>query len=165
MSFARFIATFFGAGLIRPAPGTWGTLAALPVGWVIATLGGFPAFALATVAVFFIGWWVTAEATRGIADPDPSEIVIDEVAGMWITLLPVVYGAWSRDMAMLALWPGWIAGFVAFRAFDISKLGPIGWADRLHTPLGVMLDDVLAGVAAALVVIVAAVIAHGLIMA
>lgn len=165
MNAARLIATFFGAGLLRPAPGTWGTVAALPAAWVIATLGGFPVFALATVAVFFIGWWVTAIATRGMSDPDPSEIVIDEVAGMWITLLPVVYGAWSRDLSMLALWPGWLVGFVAFRAFDITKIGPIGWADRLHTPLGVMLDDALAGVAAAVVVIIAAVVAHGFIMA
>lgn len=165
MTVARLIATFFGVGLLRPAPGTWGTLAALPAAWVIATLAGFPGFVLATLAVCGIGWWVTAVATRGMADPDPSEIVIDEVAGMWITLLPVVWGAWSRDMSMLALWPGWVVGFVAFRAFDISKLGPIGWADRMHTPLGVMLDDVIAGIFAAVVVIIAAVIAHGIIMA
>lgn len=162
MTPARLVATFFGAGLLRPAPGTWGTAAALPVAWAIHSLGGFVAFTLATVAVFFIGWWVTALEVAGKADPDPSEIVIDEVAGMWVTLLPVSWGAAMMGVDVLALWPGWVLGFFAFRFFDITKFGPIGWADRLHNPLGVMLDDVIAGLFAALVVVAGAAFAHGL---
>jgi phosphatidylglycerophosphatase A len=63
--------------------------------------------------------------------------------------------------ALTALWPGWIVAFVAFRLFDIWKPGPIGWADRRGDALGVMLDDILAGVAAALCVILGAWLAHG----
>ncbi len=162
MTPARAIATFAGVGLLRPAPGTWGTLAALPVAWAIHTLGGFAALLLATVAVFALGWWATERETEGKADKDPSEIVIDEVAGMWVALWPVSLGASLQGVDVLALWPGWVVAFLAFRFFDITKLGPVGWADRRHDPLGVMLDDVIAGVFAALVVIVAAVVAHGL---
>lgn len=162
MTPTRLIATFFGAGLLRPAPGTWGALAALPVAWALHSLGGFWLLALATVAVFFLGWWVTIAETRGLSDPDPSEIVIDEVAGQWLALWPVSLGAMLQGVPVLALWPGWVVAFLAFRAFDIWKPGPVGLADRMHTPLGVMLDDVIAGALAAMVVAVAAVIAHGM---
>lgn len=158
---SRVIATWFGAGLLRPAPGTWGTLAALPVAWGLHVLGGFWLLAAATVAVFFLGWWVTIIETRGLDDPDPSEIVIDEVAGIWLALWPVSLGAMMQGVAITALWPGWVVAFVAFRAFDILKPGPVGWADRLHTPLGVMLDDIIAGAFAALAVVVLAALAHG----
>ena len=164
MRMTRLIATFFGAGLLRPAPGTWGTLAALPVAWGLHVLGGFWLLALATVLAFLLGWWVTIQETRGMADPDPSEIVIDEVAGMWLALWPVSIGAMMQGVAVTALWPGWVVAFVAFRAFDILKPGPVGWADRLHTPLGVMLDDVIAGAFAAVVVVALAALAHGVFM-
>lgn len=127
-------------------------------------MGGFGALALATVLVFGLGWWASIIETRGGGDPDPSEIVIDEVAGMWLALWPVSLGAAMRGVDVTALWPGWVVAFLAFRAFDIWKPGPVGWADRLHTPLGLMLDDVIAGVMAALVVVLAAAIAHGVLM-
>jgi phosphatidylglycerophosphatase A len=155
----RLIATWFGAGLLRPAPGTWGTLAALPFAWALHGLGGFAALALGTVAVFALGWWVSARLT-GPENPDPSEIVIDEVAGMWLALWPVSLGAQMAGADVLRLWPGIVAGFIAFRLFDIWKPGPIGWADRMHTPLGLMLDDILAGVFAAVAVVALAGIAH-----
>lgn len=161
---SRAIATVFGVGLLRPAPGTWGSLAALPLAWAVHQVGGFPVFAMATVAVFVLGWWATTEATRGAADHDPSEIVIDEVAGQWIALWPVSFGAWFVDAAFLALWPGWLAAFALFRLFDIWKPGPVGWADRRHDALGVMLDDVIAGLLAALCVAALAVVAHGLLV-
>jgi phosphatidylglycerophosphatase A len=159
---SRMIATVFYVGTLRPAPGTWGSLAALPLFYLLHQAGGFPLVLIATVAVFFIGWWATTAATRGKEDHDPSEIVIDEVAGQWIALLPVSYGAWAMGADVLALYPGWIVAFAAFRLFDITKPGPVGWADRKHTPLGVMLDDVIAGVMAAVTVGVFAAVAHGL---
>ena len=162
MRATRIIATFFGAGLLRPAPGTWGTLAALPVALVLHVLGGFWLLALATVLAFAIGWWATQVETAGLSDPDPSEIVIDEVAGMWLALWPVSLGAMVQGVPVTALWPGWVVAFLAFRAFDIWKPGPVGLADRMHTPLGVMLDDIIAGAMAAMVVAVAAVFAHGM---
>ncbi|MCC5963301.1 MAG: phosphatidylglycerophosphatase A [Rhodobacteraceae bacterium] len=162
MRATRIIATFFGAGLLRPAPGTWGTLAALPVAWALHVLGGFWLLALATILAFAIGWWATQVETAGLSDPDPSEIVIDEVAGMWLALWPVSLGAMLQSVPITALWPGWVVAFLAFRAFDIWKPGPVGLADRMHTPLGVMLDDIIAGAMAAMVVAVAAVFAHGM---
>jgi len=159
---SNMIATFMGVGNMRPAPGTWGSLAALPVGWLIYALGGLPLFALAIVVVFALGWWATARETRGSDDHDPSEIVIDEVAGQWIALLPVMIGAAHAGVNVLWLWPGWLTAFVAFRFFDILKPGPIGWADRRGDALGVMLDDVIAGVFAALVVMLGAFFSHGI---
>jgi phosphatidylglycerophosphatase A len=159
---SHLIATFGGVGHLRPAPGTWGSLAALPVAWALYALGGVPLFGLAILLVFGLGWWATALETRGKDDHDPSEIVIDEVAGQWIALLPVMIGASHSGAGVLALWPGWVTAFVAFRLFDIAKPGPVGWADRQHGPLGVMLDDVIAGVMAALVVGLGAYISHGL---
>lgn len=157
---SRMIATVFGVGLMKPAPGTWGSLAALPLAWAIHTLGGFPALAMATLVVCVIGWWATAEATKGAADHDPSEIVIDEVAGQWIALWPVSAGAWHVGADISALWPGWIAAFAFFRLFDIWKPGPVGWADKRHDAAGVMLDDIVAGVLAAICVAALAFLAH-----
>ncbi len=157
----RLIATFGYVGLLRPAPGTWGSAVAIALAWVIHASGGFPALALATVAVFFIGWWATAAETRGKDNHDPSEIVIDEVVGQWIALWPLSAGLWHIGAdAWVFPYPGWLTAFIMFRLFDIWKPGPVGWADRRTDAFGVMLDDVIAGVLAALVVFVAAAIAH-----
>lgn len=164
MSPARALATVAGVGLLRPAPGTWGSAAALPLAWAVHALGGFPALAAAVVAVTLAGWWAVHAAAReagATADPDRSEYVIDEVAGQWVALLPVSAGAWMRGLDLLALWPGLVAAFVLFRLLDIWKPGPVGRADRMHTPWGVMLDDLLAGLLAAAGVVVLAALAHG----
>jgi phosphatidylglycerophosphatase A len=98
--------------------------------------------------------------TRGQADHDPSEVVIDEALGQWIALLPVIWGAAQAGVQPAALWPGWIAAFLLFRVFDIWKPGPVGWADRKEGALGVMLDDVIAGLLAALGVVLLGLAAH-----
>ncbi|MBK5932991.1 phosphatidylglycerophosphatase A [Rhodovulum imhoffii] len=161
---SRLVATLFGVGHLRPAPGTWGSLAALPLFWVLHVLGGVALVVHATIAVTVIGWWAVAQATYGTADPDKSEFVIDEVAGMWVALWPVSIGATLARADILALYPGWIAAFLCFRLFDIVKPGPIGWADRRKTPLGVMLDDIFAGIAAATVVLILAFLWHKFLM-
>jgi phosphatidylglycerophosphatase A len=158
----KLIATFFYAGLLRPAPGTWGSAAAIPAAWLIFLLGGWPLLALGCVAVFGLGWWATMRETEGTDNHDPSEIVIDEVAGQWIALLPVAIGASHSGAGFWALWPGVLTAFIAFRLFDIWKPGPVGWADRRDDALGVMLDDVIAGVMAGIVVMIGAWIAHGI---
>lgn len=159
----RAITSFGGAGLFPVAPGTAGSLAALPVAWLIHGLGGFPALAVATVVVFVVGLWATTRFTASGGDPDPSEVVIDEVAGQWIALFPLSAGLWFAGAdPWLFPWPGWIGGFVMFRLFDIWKPWPVNRADAMGTPMGVMLDDVLAGVMAAIVVALAAGVAHGL---
>ena len=159
---ARMIGTVLGVGYIRPAPGTWGSLVALPWAWLLHVLGGFPLLLLGVIAAFIKGWWATSVMTRDSADHDPSEIVVDELAGQWIALLPISWAAWSMGLNILVMWPGWIAAFILFRLFDILKPGPVGWADRRGDALGVMLDDVIAGVFAAVGVLVLAGLYHGI---
>ncbi len=161
MTLAKLIGTVLGVGYIRPAPGTWGSLVALPWGWLLHVLGGFPLLALGVVVAFAKGWWATHKMTEGEDNHDPSEIVVDELVGQWIAILPLSYSAWTMDLDILRLWPGWIAAFVLFRLFDIWKPGPVGWADRRDDALGVMLDDVVAGAFAALGVVALAGLAHG----
>lgn len=157
---SKLIATFFYSGHLRPAPGTWGSLAALPVFYGLYQVGG-PFLALAfIIAAFVAGLWATARETAGKDDHDPSEIVIDEVVGQGIALFPVLFGAWHVGAEVLALYPGWIAAFLLFRLFDISKPWLVGRADRRGDAMGVMLDDVWAGVFAAIGVVLLAVLYH-----
>lgn len=161
MTLASVIATVGGIGYLRPAPGTWGSLAALPLAYGLHQLGGFPLLATATLICTVIGIWATAEMTKGQSNHDPSEIVIDEVAGQWLAIWAISYPAWAHDISITALWPGWVTAFVLFRLFDIWKPGPVGWADRKEGPVGVMMDDIIAGFLAALGVIALAGFSHG----
>lgn len=148
---SKFIATFGYVGLFPFAPGTAGSLAALPFGLALLALGGASALLAGAVFAFGLGWWATGAMTAGLADHDPSEIVIDEVAGQWLALLPLATlpALWTTN-AMVAL----AAGFVLFRLFDITKPFPVSWADNMTTPFGVMFDDILAGLMAAIVLYV-----------
>jgi len=119
---------------------------------------------VALAALFALGWWATTRMTAGQSDHDPSEIVVDEVVGQWIALAPLSYAAWDRGLDILVMWPGWIAAFVLFRLFDIWKPLWIGAADRRGDALGVMLDDVIAGVFAAIGVLALAALAHGVLL-
>lgn len=159
---SRFIATFCFVGLLRPAPGTWGSLAGVIAAWAITLVADALWLFPLSLALFVLGWWATADMTRGSEDHDPSEIVIDEVVGQWLALSPVFLGTSFAQARFLDLWPGIILAFVAFRAFDILKPGPVGWADRQHTALGVMLDDVIAGLLAAILVAAGALVFHGI---
>ncbi|MFT4716706.1 MAG: phosphatidylglycerophosphatase A [Paracoccaceae bacterium] len=159
---SALIATFFYVGRVPFAPGTFGSAAAIPFGYLLHRYCGPQIFLLAIILVFLLGWWATAAHTKGREDHDPGEIVIDEVAGQWIALLPVSYGLYHAgvDPAIFP-YPGWIAAFFLFRLFDIWKPWPIRWADNMDTPLGVMLDDVLAGIMAGLCVMILAGLYHG----
>ncbi len=139
MTTDKLLATWFGAGLLPKAPGTWGSLAALPLGWAIQYFTGWAGLAVAALVVFLVGIWAAdAYAKRG-ADPDPGEIVIDEVAGQWLALLPAMGSPVF-----------YLAGFLLFRLFDIWKPWPIRTVERrLKGGLGVMADDILAGLIAA----------------
>ena len=161
---AHLIATVLGIGHLRPAPGTWGSLVALPWALLLHVLGGFPLMLLAVLVGFAKGWWATAIVTAEGEDHDPSYIVVDELVGQWIALLPLSFAAWANGMSILVMWPGWIAAFVLFRLFDIWKPWLVGWADRRGDALGVMLDDVIAGVFAAIGVLALAAFAHGVLM-
>jgi len=157
---SKIIATFFGAGLLRPAPGTWGSLAALPAAYLWVSVIGVPFFAASIVALYYVGLWATMRETDGMENHDPSEIVIDEVVGQWVALLPALIGAFYMKVDLLALWPGWVAAFILFRLFDITKPWHVGIADRRDDATGVMLDDVIAGIYAAICVVVLAAIYH-----
>jgi phosphatidylglycerophosphatase A len=160
----RMIATLLGVGLMRPAPGTWGSAVAVVLGLAIERYLGFPALVVATLAITALGFWVCMQ----ICGPgeDPSEVVIDEVAGQWLALLFPAAAFWHRGMDdwALAAYPGWIAAFLFFRLFDIWKPWLVGRADRRGDAVGVMLDDLWAGLFAGIAVMVAAGIAHGVIM-
>jgi phosphatidylglycerophosphatase A len=134
----RAIASACGIGFFPWAPGTAGSLAALVLGVAILHLGGAAALALAAALATFGGFWAIRAAR---AKDDPPWVVIDEVAGQWITLLGLHHLSWG----------GLIAAFALFRLLDITKPGPIGAADRMNSPLGIMADDVLAGIAGAVI--------------
>ena len=163
MSAARLIATGFGLGYIPVAPGTWASLAAVAVGVLIHGLGSFPLLLLATLAVIAVAWWAINTALPEMGGGDPSEIVIDEVAGQWLALLAPSFGFWMMGLDSWHFpYPGWLGAFLAFRLFDIWKPWIIGRADRRADAAGVMLDDIWAGIFAALASIAAAGISHGL---
>lgn len=134
-----WLVTFFGSGLLKPAPGTWGSLAGLALGVPMVQGLSLIGFIGATILVSLIGTITInrVELISGIHDAP--EIVIDEVAGMWIALLPFYYLPHS--------WWGFAAAFLLFRLFDIVKPWPIGWLDkRVSGGFGVMIDDIVAGI-------------------
>jgi phosphatidylglycerophosphatase A len=131
MNAARFVASGGGAGLLPRAPGTWGSLAALAMG--AAMLAASPwLLAAGTVAATIAGFWAIPRAG---GDADPGWVVIDEVAGMWLTMLALPAPSWI----------GLALAFALFRLLDIAKPGPIGAIDRWHGAAGVMCDDLAAG--------------------
>jgi phosphatidylglycerophosphatase A len=162
---SRLVAIFFGVGLLRPAPGTWGSAAALGLGLILHRIGHFPLLLVATVLVTALGFWACARELRDRPGEDPSEIVVDEVAGQWVALLFPSFGFWwaGLDSANFP-WPGWVAAFLLFRLFDIWKPWLVGQADRRHDAAGVMLDDLWAGLFAGLGTMILAALAHGVLM-
>lgn len=158
----RWVVTLGGIGHLRPAPGTWASAAALLLGLVIHRIGHFPLLALATLAATALCYLSVARFTRGMADPDRPEIVLDELVGQWIALCAPSAGFWFAGLpADRFPWPGWVAAFAFFRLFDVWKPWLVGRADRRRDPAGVLLDDLWAGLFAALCTIAAAGISHG----
>ena len=155
------IATIFGIGYLRPAPGTWGSLFALILAILLVEIFGIIGFILALLSISAFGWWATSVYLKQIKTKDPSEVVIDELIGQWIAVLPIAIAVFYFKLDPFDLWPGWISSFLFFRLFDISKPSLIGWADKKNGALGVMLDDIFAGVAAAICTITLAVLYHG----
>lgn len=135
-------ATLFGAGLFRAAPGSAGTALAVPLGVALAQLG--PAVYLAAlVTISVAGIWICRKAAQALGVHDHPAIVWDELAGYLLTMSPSLWGLGQGA-------PAFLAGFMLFRVFDILKPWPIRVVDRRVTGgLGVMADDLLAGVYAA----------------
>ncbi len=132
---ASLIATWFGVGLAPIAPGTWGSLAALPIAWLVVLYSGaLGLFAIFVVTAVIGTWAASIVVARGRVN-DPGFIVVDEVAAMFLTLLCAPFTWW-----------GYLLAFLLFRLADIVKPFPANWADRhVHGGFGVMLDDLIAG--------------------
>ncbi len=127
------LATWGGAGFLPWMPGTWGTLAALPLWYLLAQLSPW-AYGLGIGVIIALGLWVAGPAQRFLGRTDHPAIVVDEVAGLLITLAGVS-----------ATWENAALGFVIFRTLDILKPGPIRWFGEGRGGLEVMADDVAAG--------------------
>lgn len=138
----HWLAFGFGAGLAPFAPGTWGSALAVAIYWVIAPVP-LAWFAPVLVIMFIAGIWICGTSARRLGVHDHSGIVWDEIVGMLLVLV------------MLPAEPVWMAAaFLAFRLFDIWKPWPIRDLDHsVPGGLGIMLDDVLAGIYAALLIV------------
>ena len=135
---SRFIATCFYIGYLPLMPGTWGSIAAFPVMILAWTLGGAAGFLIAGLLITVAGFY----SVSFIKEHDPPEIIIDEVVGQW-----------SASALVFILigppWWGWfLLSFLLFRLFDILKPWPINRAEKLPGALGIMADDILAGIMA-----------------
>jgi phosphatidylglycerophosphatase A len=138
---AGWLACGFGSGLTPVAQGTFGSLASI-LPWLLLRHYSLPVNLLVIVVGFLIGVWACDVAGRILGVDDHRSLVWDEFIGQWIALLP----------ALLAPWWSVVIGFALFRLFDVWKPWPIRWLDRhLKGGLGVMIDDVIAGIFAAIV--------------
>lgn len=134
------LATWFGVGRLRPAPGTLGTLAAVPLGYAIAYFSGIIGLILAAILLLVLGSMASTYYGRKSGEKDDQSIVVDEVVGMWIAAIPA---GTHPDL--------WATAFILFRLFDIYKPWPASFFDkRAGSGLDVMLDDVIAGIYALL---------------
>ncbi|MEE8580290.1 MAG: phosphatidylglycerophosphatase A [Myxococcota bacterium] len=144
-----WFATVGGAGYAPLAPGTWGSAVGLCAFFALERLG-LALYGLTLLALLALGVWASEGAERSFGRPDDGRIVIDEVVGQLIALLPLV-----APPARAFSGPTWLAlavtGFVVFRLLDIWKPGPVRWAEeRFEGGAGVMADDVIAGALAAI---------------
>lgn len=138
-----WVATWGGCGFIRPAPGTWGTLGGLPFGVGLMVWGGPIALLIALALLIPLGLWASKHFEIMARDKDSGMIVIDEVAGLWIALLPAMLTPWSVG-----------AAFILFRIADVLKPYPVSWIDKkMQGALSIMGDDLMAGIYAAVVLI------------
>ena len=135
---ATAIATFFGAGRLRPGPGTWASIATTLLWWVLArqlpTPVQLPVVIMLVIVVTAVGIPAATLEARGCGRKDPSHVVIDEVAGQLVTLI-----------ACPIVWKPLLAGFILFRVFDITKPPPIRKLEKLAEGTGIVVDDLAAG--------------------
>ncbi len=138
---AGWLACGFGSGLTPVAQGTFGSLAAV-LPWLLLRTLPMQLYVFAVLVAFVIGVWACGIAGRLVGVDDHRSIVWDEFVGLWIALIP----------ALAAPWWSVVVGFALFRLFDVWKPWPISWLDRrLKGGVGVMVDDVVAGIFAAIV--------------
>ncbi len=140
----HFLAFGFGSGLLPKAPGTWGTLVAIPIWYFLAQLD-LTYYLVATVVFSVIGIWLCGASSKKLGVHDHGGIVWDEICGYLVTMI-----------ALPVAWYWALAGFVLFRFFDIIKPWPIKWLDKkVKGGFGIMLDDLIAGVFALVLLLLA----------
>ena len=157
---SRMIATGLGIGYFPVAPGTVGSAAAFPIAYVAFWLGGFDLLVAIVGMLAVIGFIAVRSYIGSVEISDPPEVVIDEIAGQLLALLPVAFW-WgqSGQRREAALVVAALGAFVLFRIFDIWKPSLIHWADQQSGAFGIMLDDIFAGLCAAAIVAAALVAA------
>ncbi len=140
---ARILATCFFLGNVPKAPGTAGSLGALALAWWLHTYQGIPAAGFGVYALLLLApaTWAAGRVAEDLGKKDPQIVVIDELVGQWITLA----GATALN------WKSWIAAFALFRLFDVWKPAPVRQLERVSGGAGIVLDDAMAGIYAALV--------------
>ncbi|WP_198336693.1 phosphatidylglycerophosphatase A [Psychrobacter celer] len=148
-----------GSGLPRRAPGTWGTVGGLLVAIPLMSFGFLP-FLIITILSCVVGNSICGRTSTLMGGHDNPHIVWDEWAGMWLTLLPMSYmgvadSSFWQNISQTSFLIALLIAFILFRFFDIIKPPPIGWADKkVAGGLGIMLDDIIAGIMAAIVWII-----------
>ncbi|MEP4545891.1 MAG: phosphatidylglycerophosphatase A [Saccharospirillum sp.] len=136
----HFLAFGLGSGAAPKAPGTFGTLAAVPL-FLLLSLLPLWLYLVVVVASFVLGCYLCDRVSRDMGVHDHGGIVWDEFVGFWITMIAVPVSLWTV-----------VLGFILFRIFDIIKPWPIGWLDRrVEGGLGIMIDDVIAGIFAGVI--------------
>ena len=133
-SFAKCFASYCYVGFLPKAPGTWGSLFALPLAYVLYQLGIVP-YAVAFLAITLLGIWSSKVYSERVGEEDPDEVVIDEVVG----ILAVFFFVKPTPL-------GLVLAFFLFRFFDILKPPPVNWLERFPHGFGIMLDDIGAGI-------------------
>lgn len=146
---ALIIATYFGLGLSPKAPGTVGSIGTLPLAFLLCYFFGAPGIIVAAIPIAIIGIYATDVLIRDKEEKDPGKVVVDEVVGQLLAFLFVADALRGNTTD----WWLYFVGLAAFRFFDIKKMGPVKWFDsQMKNAVGVMMDDVCAGLLAAVVV-------------
>ncbi|MGH7271196.1 MAG: phosphatidylglycerophosphatase A family protein [Polyangiaceae bacterium] len=135
-SIAWTLATWFGCGKVPKAPGTMGTLGAIPLYLAIARVAGRPGVGAAALGVTVVGIWAASVVAHELRTKDPQIVVIDEVAGLLVTMLPIARVSLGAT----------VAGFLLFRLLDVVKPWPVRRLEGLPGGWGIVMDDVGAGV-------------------
>jgi phosphatidylglycerophosphatase A len=134
LRFAWIVATWFGCGMVPKAPGTMGSFGAIPL-YLLVARGGRVGVAAGALAVTAIGIWAASVVAHDLGKKDPQIVVVDEVAGMLVTMLPMADVSWRAILC----------GFLLFRLFDITKPWPTRRFEALPGGWGIVMDDVVAG--------------------
>lgn len=176
ITFARVIATWFYCGLAPFAPGTAGSIAAIVIAWLLNRCLGLPPLAIAGLGVLLAvpGIWAAGVTAKALGKKDPQIVVVDEVVGQWVTLAGATSLTWSSATSLngsTLSWPAavtlgstaagalnwktWLLALALFRVFDVWKPPPVRQLERLAGGLGIVADDAMAGVYAAVILFAA----------